>query len=36
MMISTAWKLYERSKQRLSRLKEIGAGHLMNLNKLSR
>jgi glycosyltransferase involved in cell wall biosynthesis len=27
MMISTAWKLYERSKRRLSRLKEAGAGH---------
>lgn len=26
MMISTAWKLYERSKRRFSRLKEIGAG----------
>jgi phosphatidylinositol alpha 1,6-mannosyltransferase len=28
MMISTTWKLYERSKRRFSRLKEIGAEHL--------
>jgi glycosyltransferase involved in cell wall biosynthesis len=28
MMISMAWKLYERSRRRLSRFKEIVAGHL--------